>query len=344
VGCVEDQYWFDKVDDLDAKWRLNGGITYGIGGRWGLQYTYHGMASDGIHQSDQGRQPYVKYKGNSQELNLLYSLKKDSRVALFVGANRVHNELNYTCPLLPSGGVSFEGSRTHLQGGVVAKAPLSNKVDAYGLVGGGTHGLFKAEAGLAFKMKKNWEANVGYRWFRVKDAFNETSCPPPMHGIDPIGTVRAEGVTFGLTHFFGATKKKQAPPEVEPPVVNPPENKIEQELIDKKKIVLKGVNFDFDKDTLQPQGYPILNQVVDVANKNPQWDFLLVGHTCSIGTDAYNLDLSWRRVKTVRRYLISQGIDPNRLAIDGKGERQPIDTNETREGRAQNRRVELSLE
>jgi len=350
--------------DLDGEWNFTGGITHKLGGRWGLQYQHHGMSADGnwfggdkevysdveVATAQIGRyREKVDYTGYSDELNIVYSLKKN--VALFAGANRVRHELRYTN--LESD-FSAEGKRTHFQGGVVAKAPLSDKVDAYGLVGGGTHGLFQAEAGFAFKMRNDWEANVGYRWFRVKDAFDRYSGPNGHGNMPSVGKVKVDGVTFGVTHFFGSTPKKEAPPivippvvqppVVKPPVVNPPENKIEKELIDKKKIVLKGVNFDFDMDTLQPQGYPILNQVVVVANKYPQWTFLLVGHTDNYGTDEYNIDLSWRRVKTVQRYLVSQGISENRLAIDAKGEGQPIATNDTAEGRAENRRVELSLE
>lgn len=353
--------WGDK---LSADWRPYGGITYGLGGHWGLQYVYHGMASDGSYSpSYQPRlnrsfEPHyrsgmgINYKGSTNELNLLYSFKKDSRVALFVGANRVKNELRFSHDW---GTKSLEGTRTHLQGGILATAPLGSKVDAYGLVGFGTHGLFQGEAGFAYKMKDDWQANVGYRWFRVKDAFEELNAPCGPHNIGRVGDVKVQGITFGVTHFFGPKTKKVVPQAVTPPVVvNPPavvtppaepqQSEVEKELLAKKNIVLKGVNFDFDKDTLQPQGYAILNQVVDVANKYPQWDFLLVGHTDSIGSDKYNVDLSWRRVKTVQRYLTDKGIAENRLLLDAKGESQPIASNETDEGRAQNRRVEISIE
>lgn len=357
--------------NLADKWRLYGGITHGLGGPWGLQYMYHGMAADDTLLSEyeyeyeygdgyEGEGEYdnyyywkesFAYKGHTNELNLLYSLKKAPGVALFVGANRVHNELRYTyTDNFSTGTNTWEGARTHFQGGVMAKAPLSDKVDAFGLVGFGSHSLFQAEAGIAFKMKNDWEANVGYRWFRVKDAFDESN----GNGIDPIGTVKVKGIKFGITHYFGPSPKKEEPqivtppvvitPSVEePPVVKPPISEMEQELLDKKKVILKGVNFDFDYDTLQPQGYPILDQVVDVANKYPQWNFLLVGHTDSYGSDEYNIDLSRRRVQTVQRYLVDKGIAEYRLTIDAKGEREPIASNATDEGRAENRRVELSV-
>ena len=110
------------------------------------------------------------------------------------------------------------------------------------------------------------------------------------------------------------------------------------------KTVLKGVQFDYDKDTLQSQSYPILNEIVDVAKQNPEWKFRLTGHTDSWGDDAYNLALSLRRVQAVKRYLISQGVADGRLTVVGKGRSERITTNDTVEGRAQNRRVELEVE
>ncbi|HBS59503.1 MAG TPA: hypothetical protein DEA44_09570 [Firmicutes bacterium] len=349
--------------DLSAKWRVYGGITYGLNDRWGIQYRYHSMAGDaettGRYIDDGPARaadfsvsatdyPYgynLSYKGNTQELNLLYSLKKDANVALFVGVNRVHNEFRIT--EYDGWRTSWEGTRTHFQGGLVGKAPLSEKVNAYGLVGFGSHGLFQAETGLAFKMKKDWEANIGYRWFRVNDAFDEYKDLEISRSIDG-GKVKVKGIKFGVTHYFGHAKAKETvQPPVEPPVVvQPPVEPpvvVQPPVEQPKKIILKGVNFDFDMDTLQPQSYPVLNNVVDMANNNPQRNFLLVGHTDSRGSDEYNMDLSMRRVKTVQRYLVSQGVAETRLAVDWKGEREPIATNDTDEGRAENRRVELHI-
>ena len=90
--------------------------------------------------------------------------------------------------------------------------------------------------------------------------------------------------------------------------------------------------------------YPILNNVVSLAKEHPEWKFRLTGHTDSWGDEAYNISLSLRRVQTVKRYLISQGIADNRLSIVGKGRSERLTTNDTEEGRAQNRRVEMEIE
>ena len=110
-----------------------------------------------------------------------------------------------------------------------------------------------------------------------------------------------------------------------------------------QKIVIQDVLFDFDKDTLQQQSYPILDNLVTTIKKNPSGTYLLVGNTDSKGSKEYNMDLSLRRVKTVQNYLISQGIPANLLSIATDGELQPKGTNTTAEGRAENRRVEIHV-
>jgi len=109
----------------------------------------------------------------------------------------------------------------------------------------------------------------------------------------------------------------------------------------KKKIILRGVNFDFDKATLQPQGKPILDEAAKILKENPSINVQVQGHTDSIGSVEYNLRLSDRRAATVKNYLVSQGVAASRLTTQGFGKANPVATNDTAEGRAQNRRVEL---
>ncbi len=107
-------------------------------------------------------------------------------------------------------------------------------------------------------------------------------------------------------------------------------------------IDLRGVNFAFDKSNLTDESTAILDQAVDVLNRYPSLRVEVAGHTDWVGTDEYNQGLSERRAKTVYDYLIAKGISADRLAgPNGYGERNPIDTNETAEGRARNRRTEL---
>ena len=106
-------------------------------------------------------------------------------------------------------------------------------------------------------------------------------------------------------------------------------------------LVLEGVNFDFDKAVIRPQDYAILDQNIVALKEWGDVDVEVAGHTCSIGTEEYNLGLSLRRAEAVRNYLVSKGVSADRLTVRGYGESRPAFSNATREGRAQNRRVEL---
>lgn len=110
-------------------------------------------------------------------------------------------------------------------------------------------------------------------------------------------------------------------------------------------IDLKGVNFDFDRATLRPDAVTILTEATDILKKYPQLKVEVAGHTDSVGTDAYNQGLSERRAKTVFDFLTSNGVDASRLnGPIGYGESRPLDTNDTAEGRAKNRRTELNVQ
>ncbi|KFN41444.1 OmpA family protein [Arenimonas oryziterrae] len=110
-------------------------------------------------------------------------------------------------------------------------------------------------------------------------------------------------------------------------------------------IDLKGVNFDFDKDTLRPDAVAILDEAVSILAKYPQLRVEVAGHTDSVGAEQYNQGLSERRARVVYDYLTGHGIDSGRLVgPNGFGELKPIDTNDTKEGRARNRRTELNVQ
>ena len=103
------------------------------------------------------------------------------------------------------------------------------------------------------------------------------------------------------------------------------------------------VLFDFDKSVVKPEGKSKLD---DLANKVRGVNLevvIAIGHADSIGSDAYNQKLSVRRAESVKAYLVSKGIESNRIYTEGKGEKQPVADNKTREGRAKNRRVEIAV-
>jgi len=104
---------------------------------------------------------------------------------------------------------------------------------------------------------------------------------------------------------------------------------------------LENVLFNFDKSNIKPQFYRLLDAAAEVFVKNPGLKVQIEGHTDNIGTASYNMKLSLRRANAVMDYLIKKGVAKERLSIKGFGFTRPIATNETEEGRALNRRVEL---
>ena len=101
--------------------------------------------------------------------------------------------------------------------------------------------------------------------------------------------------------------------------------------------------FDFDKSTLKPEGRAKLDEVVSKLDGVNLEVIIAVGHTDSLGSDAYNQSLSLRRSEAVKDYLTGKGIDKSRVYTEGKGEKQPVADNKTEQGREKNRRVEIEV-
>jgi len=110
------------------------------------------------------------------------------------------------------------------------------------------------------------------------------------------------------------------------------------------KIRVSNIEFGFNNANLQGEKtFSILEKIVYVLNKYEKYKIIVEGHTDSTGSESYNLTLSKNRAESVGRYLIDNGVDPQRLSYEGYGSQFPVDTNETKEGRARNRRVEFLL-
>jgi len=132
----------------------------------------------------------------------------------------------------------------------------------------------------------------------------------------------------------------EAPP---PPAAPPP--MAEKVVVKKDRIViLEQVHFATGRDVILPDSFPILEQVGKVVVENPGIGRLRVeGHTDSKGSGSQNLDLSRRRARSVREFLVKRGVDPARLESQGYGPARPVATNDSEEGRARNRRVEFTI-
>jgi OOP family OmpA-OmpF porin len=135
-------------------------------------------------------------------------------------------------------------------------------------------------------------------------------------------------------------KPAAAPPPPPPPAAKPA---AKPAPVAEKVTLAADVLFDFDKSVLKPEGKSKLDDLADKVKSINLEVVIAIGHTDSIGSDAYNQKLSVRRAESVKAYLVSKGVEPNRVYTEGKGEKQPVASNKTKEGRQKNRRVEIEV-
>ena len=106
---------------------------------------------------------------------------------------------------------------------------------------------------------------------------------------------------------------------------------------------LKGIQFESGRDVIKRSSYGILNNVADIMKENPTYKLIIDGHTDAQGDDQKNQVLSEKRAAAVKKYLVGKGVEEGRLTSRGFGETKPKATNDTREGRAENRRSEFMI-
>ena len=136
---------------------------------------------------------------------------------------------------------------------------------------------------------------------------------------------------------------KPPPPPAPKPAEAPKPAPAKPKPVAEKVTFAADVLFDFDKAVIKPEGKSKLD---DISNKVKGINLevvIAIGHADSIGSDAYNQRLSVRRAESVKAYLQSKGLEANRVYTEGKGEKQPVADNKTRDGRAKNRRVEIEV-
>ena len=119
--------------------------------------------------------------------------------------------------------------------------------------------------------------------------------------------------------------------------------KVDIQFLPAKSFVLEDCNFETGKADLEEDSYKVLDELVAYLNRKDDERIELGGHTDNVGTAKSNLILSEARANTVRTYLLSKGIDPNRVTAKGYGFSVPVETNKTEEGRAHNRRTEVKI-
>ena len=152
----------------------------------------------------------------------------------------------------------------------------------------------------------------------------------------------AGAATGALAGYAICAMMPEAAPPPPPPPAPAPKPAVKGAPVLQKTVVLPGVNFAFNSADLLPAAKEILDrEVVPELKADPELQVIVEGHTDSVGNDEYNQKLSGKRAGSVWKYLVSAGIDSTRIQAKGFGESQPVASNDTAEGRAKNRRVEI---
>jgi outer membrane protein OmpA-like peptidoglycan-associated protein len=208
----------------------------------------------------------------------------------------------------------------------------------------GTGAGMSAGGGLDYYLTHNFALSVFGRFNFADIEPRPAFLGPPVTGgamqaAEDQGPTDINWVTAGLGVKYDF---RTAPPPPPPPA--PVARAPEPTPVVKRKIVLRSVHFDFDKSDIRPDAKPVLDEAVATLKEEGGVAVIVQGHTDSIGTEAYNQKLSERRAQSVRRYLVDHGIPADRIKAEGYGESQPVATNDSADGRAQNRRVELRVD
>lgn len=195
---------------------------------------------------------------------------------------------------------------------------------------------FQAKVGLGLQYQLNdaWAVRGEVERYRLRDPLGNRG----EMDLASISLIRAFGRPAART--IPAPAPVAAPQEVQP--VAPIVEAAPQPVSEKVSFAAEAL-FDFDRALVKPEGKAALDDLMRKLQGMDTEVMIAVGHTDSVGSDAYNQKLSLRRADAVKAYLVSKGLDQARLYTEGKGETQPIADNATAEGRARNRRVVIEV-
>ncbi len=202
-----------------------------------------------------------------------------------------------------------------------------------------TAALASSVAGVSAQTVDNWVSGTGLPW---KNGTNELCW---RDGVWTPATALAgcDGAPAAMAAPAAPVPVPARPATAAPAPAPAPAAAVVAAPTSEKVTFAADAFFDFDKSVLKPEGRAKLDDLVSKMGGLNLEVIIAVGHTDSVGTDAYNQRLSIRRSEAVKAYLVSKGIEKNRVYTEGKGEKQPVADNKTAEGRAKNRRVEIEV-
>ena len=204
-----------------------------------------------------------------------------------------------------------------------------------------TAALASSFAGVSAQTVDNWVSGTGLPW---KNGTNEL-CWRDGVWTPATGLQGCDGVPVPAAPAPAPTPRPAPAPAAAPaPAPAPaPAAAVVPAPTSEKVTFAADAFFDFDKAVLKPEGRAKLDDLVSKMGGLNLEVIIAVGHTDSVGSDAYNQKLSIRRSEAVKAYLVGKGVEKNRVYTEGKGEKQPVADNKTAEGRAKNRRVEIEV-
>jgi outer membrane protein OmpA-like peptidoglycan-associated protein len=182
------------------------------------------------------------------------------------------------------------------------------------------------------KVSGIWKADAAYDYLLIGN-FTTDSDSRTKAEADPKYTY--------AYYYLDEVSVRRIPPYLKPLPV--PDDLLERKLATGDYVRLRNIYFDFDRSALHPRSHIELTKLKTILERYPGMYVELIGHTDSDGTDTYNQQLSEARAASARAWLLKKGVSSKRIKTLGRGESQAIETNETEEGRATNRRVELHI-
>jgi len=189
----------------------------------------------------------------------------------------------------------------------------------------------------------NWLSASGEVWKNASgECWRNASWTPATAALGCDGAIVEEPKMAPAPVAPPAPQVESAPPATQaaPPAPAPAPAPVS---VSSKVTYAADTFFDFNKSVIKPEAKAKLDDLVDKIKAINLEVIIAVGHTDAVGSDVYNQKLSMRRSNAVKAYLISKGVDKTRIYTEGKGEKQPVADNGTKEGRAKNRRVEIEV-